>query len=75
MGPFRALGAFFSAFFVTFQAVEKLANSVDTIAGIAEEEARGMAKQMAAEREDRYNQFLARLEARKLPAPSEAAAS
>ena len=50
---FKAIGQFFASTFALFSALEKGANSLDHLAGIAEAEAKGLAHQMDIEREDR----------------------
>lgn len=54
---FKAIGALFSALFVLFGAMERGAKAIDHLARIAEEEAEGLATQMAEERKERLEQF------------------
>jgi ribosomal protein S13 len=53
----KASGQFFAAFFTIFSAIDKVARAVDNIAGIAEAESKGLAKQMEVEREARIAKF------------------
>ena len=59
---FKALGQFFTACFTVFSALDKGANSLDHLAGIAEAEAKGLADQMTIERADRLVKLSAQLE-------------
>jgi hypothetical protein len=51
MGPFKALGALFTALFVFFGALEKGAKALDHIATIGEESAEAMMLKNRAERQ------------------------
>ena len=51
---FAALGKFWSTLFTLFDTVERASNSLNEIAQIAEDEARGLKDQMKVERDDKY---------------------
>ena len=60
---FAALGKFWSALFTVFDTVERASNSLNEIAQIAEEEARGLKNQMQIERDDRHDKLVQQLKA------------
>ncbi len=60
---FAALGKFWSALFTVFDTVERASNSLNEIAQIAEEEARGLKDQMQIERDDRHAKLVKQLKA------------
>ena len=58
---FAALGKFWSTLFTLFDTVERASNSLNEIAQIAEEEARGLKDQMKVERDDKYATLVGQL--------------
>ena len=60
---FAALGKFWSTLFTVFDTVERASNSLNEIAQIAEEEARGLKDQMKVERDDKYATLVRQLKA------------
>ena len=60
---FAALGKFWSALFTVFDTVERASNSLNEIAQIAEEEARGLKDQMGIERKARNAKLIKQLKA------------
>ena len=60
---FAALGKFWSTLFTEFDTVERASNSLNEIAQIAEEEARGLKDQMKVERDDKYATLVRQLKA------------
>ncbi len=60
---FKAIGQFFASLFTLFSALDKGAKSLDHLAGIAENEAAGLADQMTMEREGRLHDLSRQLKA------------
>lgn len=60
---FAALGKFWSTLFTLFDTVERASNSLNEIAQIAEDEARGLKDQMKVERDDKYATLVRQLKA------------
>jgi len=60
---FAALGKLWSAFFVIFDTIERGSNSLNELAQIAEEEARGLKDQMGIERKARNAKLVKQLKA------------
>ena len=60
---FKAIGQLFAAAFTLFSAIDKGANSLNHLAGIAEAESAGLADQMTVEREARLRDLTKQLKA------------
>lgn len=57
MGPFKAIGAIFTALFTIANVANRGANALDQLMIIGEEEAKSLNEQMALEREARRAQW------------------
>jgi len=60
---FAALGKFWSTLFTVFDTVERASNSLNEIAQIAEDEARGLKDQRKIERDDKHAKLVRQLKA------------
>ena len=60
---FATLGKFWSALFTVFDTVERASNSLNELAQIAENEAKGLKDQMTVERKAKQAQLVKQLKA------------